>query len=130
MLKILVATDGSEHAKKVIKTAIRIAKPTNSRVIVLCVEDWTHVERDSGLKTREAVEQAVEVFKKYNVPVSPLTRKGTKRPADVIIEVAKEQNVDFIILGSRGLRGIKEVFLGSVSQRVVQLADRNVVVVK
>ena len=130
MFKILVATDGSEHAKKVINHAINIAAPIQAEVIVLTVEDWTAVDRDSGAKTKDAVESAVAAFKKNNITVTPLIRKGTKRPADVIVEVANEKDVDLIILGSRGLRGIKEVFLGSVSHRVVNLAEKNVMIVK
>ncbi len=130
MFKILVATDGSEHAQKVIKHAIDIAAPIQAEIIVLTVEDWTAVDRDSGAKTKDALDSAVAVFKKSNISVTPVLRKGTQRPADVIVEVAKEKDVDLIILGSRGLRGIKEVFLGSVSHRVVNLANKNVMIVK
>ncbi len=130
MFKILLATDGSPHAKKVIRDAATIAAPLRAEVIVLTVEDWTAVDRDSGAKSKEALDQAVAAFKKSDITVVPLLRKGTKRPADVIVKVANEFDVDLIILGSRGLRGIQEMFLGSVSHRVVHLAEKNVMVVK
>ncbi len=130
MFKILLATDGSPHAKKVIRDAATIAAPLRAEVIVLTVEDWTAVDRDSGAKSKEALDQAVAAFKKSDISVVPLLRKGTKRPADVIVKVANEFDVDLIILGSRGLRGIQEMFLGSVSHRVVHLAEKNVMVVK
>ncbi len=130
MFKILVATDGSPHSKKVVRDAATIAAPLRAEVMVLTVEDWTAVDRDSGAKSKDALDQAVAAFKKSDIPVVPLLRKGTKRPADVIVEVANEFDVDLIILGSRGLRGIQEMFLGSVSHRVVHLAEKNVMVVK
>lgn len=130
MFKILVATDGSPHSKKVVRDAARIAAPLGAEVMVLTVEDWTAVDRDSGAKSKDALDQAVAAFKKSEITVVPLLRKGTKRPADVIVEVANEFDVNLIILGSRGLRGIQEMFLGSVSHRVVHLAEKNVMVVK
>jgi len=130
MYKILVATDGSEHAGKVVNDVIKIAAPTKAEVIVLTVEDWTAADRDAGAKAKDAVEKAAAVFKENDITVTPVIRKGTKRPADVIIEVADEEDVDLIVLGSRGLRGVKEVFLGSVSHRVVHMTDKNVMVIK
>jgi nucleotide-binding universal stress UspA family protein len=130
MFKILVATDGSEHARKVVNDVIKIASPVKAEVIVLTVEDWTAADRDAGAKAKEAVEKAAAAFKENGITVSPVIRKGTKRAADVIIEVAREEDVDLIVLGSRGLRGVKEVFLGSVSHRVVHMTDKNVMVIK
>jgi len=52
------------------------------------------------------------------------------RAADKIIETAKTQNVDLIVIGSRGLGGIKEIFLGSVSDRVADEAKCPVLIVK
>ncbi len=130
MFKILVATDGSKHSQKVIKEAIEVAQAMQAEVTVLTVEDWTAVDRDSGAKSKEALDRAVAVFEEKGFPVTPLLRKGAKSPADVIIEVAKEFEVNLIILGSRGLRGFQDMLLGGVSNRVVQLADRNVMVIK
>jgi nucleotide-binding universal stress UspA family protein len=52
------------------------------------------------------------------------------RPADEIVETAKEGNFDLIVMGSRGLGGIKEFFLGSVSDRVADEAECPVLIVK
>ncbi|MNY55760.1 Stress response protein NhaX [compost metagenome] len=51
-------------------------------------------------------------------------------PAEVILNYAKEQGVDVIVIGSRGLGGIREFVLGSVSHNVVQSARIPVLVVK
>ena len=50
--------------------------------------------------------------------------------ADEILEAANEQNVDMIVIGSRGLGKIRETILGSVSQKVLHHAKQTVVVVK
>ena len=51
-------------------------------------------------------------------------------PAEVILEYAKEKGNDLIVIGSRGLGGIREFVLGSVSHNVVQHATIPVLVVK
>jgi nucleotide-binding universal stress UspA family protein len=50
--------------------------------------------------------------------------------ADEILEAAKEQKADMIVIGSRGLGKIREAVLGSVSQKVLHHADQTVVTVK
>ncbi|MDB4112096.1 universal stress protein [Yoonia sp.] len=50
--------------------------------------------------------------------------------ADEILEVAEEQNVDMIVIGSRGLGKFREAILGSVSQKVLHHAKQTVVIVK
>jgi len=52
------------------------------------------------------------------------------RPSDEIVETAKEGNFDIVVMGSRGLGGIKEFFLGSVSDRVADEAACPVLIVK
>ena len=54
----------------------------------------------------------------------------TGRPADKIVELAKEEGFDLIVLGSRGLGNIKEFFLGGVSDRVADEAPCPVLIVK
>jgi nucleotide-binding universal stress UspA family protein len=52
------------------------------------------------------------------------------RPADKIVEVVKEGNFDLIVMGSRGIGGIKGVLLGSVADRVADHAECPVMIVK
>jgi nucleotide-binding universal stress UspA family protein len=56
------------------------------------------------------------------------TREGD--PAEVIIEVANEQQADLIVVGSRGLTGIKRFRLGSVSNKVSHHAPCSVMIVR
>jgi nucleotide-binding universal stress UspA family protein len=52
------------------------------------------------------------------------------RPAEKIVETAKKGMFDLIVVGSRGLSGFKEIFLGSVSNRVADKAHCPVLIVK
>ncbi|MCA9517094.1 MAG: universal stress protein [Myxococcales bacterium] len=58
------------------------------------------------------------------------TLVGSGDPAEVIASMAADEEVEQIVVGSHGRRGLKRFFLGSVAERVVREADRNVLVVK
>jgi len=77
---------------------------------------------DAVLKraAREALAKGVEV--------ETHVREGD--PAEVIIDVATEQQADLIVVGSRGLTGIKRFLLGSVSHKVSQHAPHSVMIVR
>ncbi|MGV2947877.1 universal stress protein, partial [Acinetobacter sp. AGC35] len=62
--------------------------------------------------------------------LNPVVELLQGSPAEVILKYAKQQEVDVIIIGSRGLGGIREFVLGSVSHNVVQSARIPVLVVK
>lgn len=55
---------------------------------------------------------------------------GSGDPADVIATMAADEDVEQIVVGSHGRRGLTRFFLGSVAERIVREADRNVLVVK
>jgi nucleotide-binding universal stress UspA family protein len=65
---------------------------------------------------------------KPNLKVSTMLSEG--RPSDEIIKVADEGKFDLIVMGSRGIGGIKGIFLGSVSDRVADEAKCSVLIVK
>ena len=65
---------------------------------------------------------------KPNLKVSTKILEG--RPADKIVETAKDDKTDLIVMGSRGIGGIREFFLGSVSDRVADEATCPVLIVK
>lgn len=130
MFKVLVAVDGSEHSKKVVKEAIRFSVPLQAEITVLTVEDWAAVDRNVGKPAKETMENAAEAFREAGLEVDTILEKGTRRPADIICEVAHEGEFDLVIMGSRGLRNIQEMFLGGVSHRVAHLIDKNIMIIK
>ena len=146
MKKILVAFDGSEHAIKTLDFALDLAEKCSADVTILSVshhsttpigmittpvpgeilETYSKELMDSTAKVlSDAVEKARE---KTNLKIEPKLMEG--RPADTIVQVAEEEKFDLIVLGSRGLSGIKRFFLGSVSNEVVNQAKCPVLVVK
>ncbi|MCJ7631892.1 universal stress protein [Candidatus Bathyarchaeota archaeon] len=141
--KMLVATDGSEAAAKALNYALSLAEKCDAEVQIVSVVPTIDslipssphalyaslifdMEKSMETLLSEAFKVAKE--KKPNLKVSTRLLRG--RPADEIVHVAKEEGFDIIVVGSRGLSGAKELFLGSVSDRVADKAMCPVLIVK
>ena len=85
---------------------------------------WTHVKAE----TEEALANYAEDLRGKGIEVETLAREGY--PATVIEEEAERQNADLIVIGTRGLSGLKHLLLGSIAERVVQRAPCPVLTVK
>jgi nucleotide-binding universal stress UspA family protein len=140
---IVVATDGSKASLAASSEAIGIAKRNGSKLTVLAVVpadiamptdvDFAAIERDrladQEMQMAEKNAKAVkESAQKEGVDVHAFVMTG--RPADAIIETAKEQNADLIVVGSHGRTGLNKLLMGSVAERVIVLASCAVLVVK
>ncbi len=77
----------------------------------------------------DTVKQAVEQAEKAGISaVRSILEDGDV--AKVVLDVAKQENVDLIVVGRRGHGRIAEFFLGSVAQKILQYADRSVLTVE
>ena len=65
------------------------------------------------------LDEAIETVKNEQPEIKVEARLEKGRPSDVIMKVARTENVDLIVMGSRGLGGITGTVLGSTSQAVV-----------
>ncbi len=79
---------------------------------------------------RTRLEEAAEAVRARHPEIVIRTLVAAGYPPEHIVMVAEEEDVDRIIVGSHGRRGLRRVFLGSVAERVVREADRTVTVVK
>ena len=136
--KILVPTDGSEFAKRAQLQAIYLAKATGAEIIALSVSE-NHFK--NGISLNDEVEQLNELLKdrceedlkefeemnEDGVKISSIIREGS--PANVILDVAVEEDIDLIVIGSSGKSGFDRFILGSVSDKVVNAAKCPVLVV-
>ena len=136
--KILVPTDGSEFAKKAQQHALFLAKVSGAEIIAVSVTENNFV---NGLPLDDEIHQLNQIlnerseenlkeFDKLNVDdlkITHVIREGS--PAKVILEVAKEENVDLIVMGSSGKSGFDRFIMGSVADKVVNSAKCAVLVV-
>ena len=135
--RILVPTDGSEFAKKAQKHALFLAKVSGAEIIAVSVTENNFV---NGLPLddevyqlnqilKERSEENLKEFDELNVDdlkITHVIREGS--PAKVILEVAGEEDVDLIVMGSSGKSGFDRFIMGSVADKVVNSAKCAVLV--
>lgn len=136
--KILVPTDGSEFAKKAQKHALFLAGVSGAEIIAVSVTENNFV---NGLPLddevyqlnqllKERSEENLEEFDKLNeddLKITHVIKEGS--PARCILEVASEEDVDLIVMGSSGKSGFDRFIMGSVADKVVNSAKCAVLVV-
>jgi len=123
-MKILVGVDGSDHSTWALMEAISIAKKFSSHVKVLIVYKQGQLEK--ATKTKTKAKQILDVEKIDSCLVTILG----SNPSRALVDIAENEKMDLIVVGSRGLGGAAAFLLGSVSKQVVSKANCNVLVVK
>ncbi len=136
--KILLPVDGSEPAMRALAVAADVAGRYDAEMAVICVYRH-HSPLESSLSmvraanpsspdkalsehAREVVRIAAEELDKLGAgKVRTMVKRGP--PARTIVNVARDENFDLIVLGSRGLGDVEGFLLGSVSHKVTSLAS-------
>ena len=131
--KILCPIDFSKHADLVVEWAIHLAQEHDSELLLLHayhlpVEfqqlEGAYLPADFWDSVKQEAERSLAIYaeraRTASVSVREIVREGY--PASVIQEEAREENADMIVMGSRGLSGLKHLLLGSIAERVVQKA--------
>ncbi len=151
-MKMLVCTDGSEQSQKALEKAALIAgtviidKVTvihvydgkidltiaawGSRDYMVTPEDMERSKKmyeDLKMQRQKYLDDAVSFLAAKKIKANSILAEG--HPAHMIVETARENGYDLIVIGSRGLGGLKKLFLGSVSNAVIQEAENCCVMV-
>jgi nucleotide-binding universal stress UspA family protein len=122
--KILVGVDGSEQSKKALAEAVTIAKCFSGSIKAVTV-----FQQGRENKAEQILSEAKQLLEKEKVEYATISILGSN-PARALQSIAKEENLDLIVVGNRGLGGTASLLLGSVSRQVVTDAVCNVLVVK
>lgn len=141
--KILVAYDSSDLSREAIEEAKRQSSLSDDAVIHIVTVVTPGISSNntaaSGNLSMDEVEllyPELEEIKKdldksgVKAIIKVLTDFSQKNPGIAICEYAKEEEIDQIIVGSRGLSNLKIMLLGSVSNIIVQRASCHVLVIK
>ena len=144
--KILVGLDGSTHGIEAAEAAIELAKAGDAELHLLTVtrpfkvtpklRQFLEAENLLGEPkyvmdemTNRIVAEARELATKAGLAnVKSVVREG--KPARALLEYAKSNGIDLIVVGSRGVGELDAVLLGSVSQKVSLLAECTVLIVR
>ncbi|MEN8181620.1 MAG: universal stress protein [Myxococcota bacterium] len=138
---ILIPLDFSHHAEAILDWGAHLAQEHSSRVILIHAyhlpvefqqlegaylppDFWSNVKTEA----QQTLERHAEPLRARGVEVETVVREGY--PATVILEEAEQRETDLIVIGTRGLTGLKHLLLGSIAERVVQKALCPVLTVK
>ena len=134
--KILVPIDGSEPSYRALNFALDLAKKYSAEVTLLSVAQpyivtpqysplpmltpipTTSYNENIENAHKKILSNAFDETKKVDSEIIISKRLMNGRPADKIIEIAKEDGFDLIVMGSRGLGRIKEFFLALKPVRI------------
>jgi len=143
MKTILVPIDFSDEAKYACKVAATIAKKTNSEIILLHMLDIPSTTIDpldnNNMKGgAQAIFYMKAIHKKFEKIKKLPFFKGVKLTEDVkfhkafdgVIQESKKYKADLIVMGSQGATGLKEMLVGSNTEKVVRHSKIPVLVVK
>ena len=141
MNKILVPTDFSEQAENALKVAAMLAKSHNAEIYLLHMMEIPTQQTDQGTTQSDIPETlffmklAQKRFENLMASdyLEGITVHETVK-ADItfneIKDACKELDIDFIIMGSHGATGLKEMFVGSNAEKVVRTSEVPVLVIK
>jgi nucleotide-binding universal stress UspA family protein len=134
-MKILVAYDGSDGAKRALDQAAELAHNGASVSVVSVAEPLPQFGRAAPMLVPEADEERKRELREAKaalagkgIDASIVERKGDA--ATMIIGEAEHENAEVIVMGTRGLNSAQRWLLGSVSSKVVEHAPCNVMIVR
>jgi nucleotide-binding universal stress UspA family protein len=136
--RILLASDGSDHSVRAAKKAAELAKlnPDSEITVVYVIDGQTSKEDVLHNPDRSVVEE------KRKMRLQPVTsllnsenlnfklEKLLGEPGPAIVDFANKNEFDVVVVGSRGLNGLQEMVLGSVSHKVAKRVKAPVMIVK
>jgi len=135
-MKILLATDGSAFSEDAAKFLTNFLFAPTDSIHLFHVVSSVPYEDDF----RQQILQAIKKFSPKILSICEQCIQPTKAaimkeegqgvPEDEIVKKAGELNVDLIVMGARGVKGVKSLFLGSVTRAVAALTDRPILVTK
>ena len=134
--KILVPVDFSESSDAALEWATVLARDTGATLLITHVETvplttggGEYIYSIPEPPTQELLERLNKIVPKDpNVPVVHRLLAGD--PADAVLRTAKSENVDMIVMGTHGRRGISRLLMGSVAEAIVRRAECPVLVLK
>lgn len=137
-MKVLVATDGSEHSMKAVMRALELAELEGAQVALMSVAYYAREDLDEmppGIQERleaeasGALQKAKAVFDARGIAVETFLETGFV-PANNIVARARKGGYDLILLGSTGVSSLKDVVIGSTAAKVSAHAPCSVGVIR
>jgi nucleotide-binding universal stress UspA family protein len=138
-MKILLATDGSEYSENAAKFLTRLNFTPDDEILILhaatwlpIINEWAAVYADIKELQDEVVpkilDSASDALKTVNAKIT--TSFAEDYPDKAIVDTSEESGVDLIVMGARGIRGMKSHIIGSVTKLVALNSHKPVLIIK
>lgn len=142
--KVLFATDGTDNSKHAVAEAIKYLELREKEIYVCVVSEnpnllflegtldsnWLlEVEKQQQKFAADVLSSVRDKLAEYDLEVKKYSML-TGIPAEKIIDYARDENIDLIVMGTRRKNNVKDYFRGSVSKRVLSVAHCDVMIVK
>jgi nucleotide-binding universal stress UspA family protein len=136
--RVLIALDESPISAHAVDVAVSLAESIQGDVGLVHVIDMSIVAGAEGFSAAEVLSDLRQTGRNLferaaaRLPLAKTAWQFLKegRPADQIVEAAKEWGADIIVIGSHGRSGVPRLVLGSVAEKVIHAATCPVLVVK
>ena len=143
MDKIIVAVDGSEHAMRALEKAKELGLAFGSKIVIVNVVDSFHYhvniddsivsERLLYLETSKKSAEALLVKAKERLDelgdqVETVLLDGD--PPHMLINYIESSDADLVVIGSHGVKGLRQFMLGSVVSKLIHHVDKSVMIVR
>ena len=144
--KILVGYDGSDQSSKALNMAKQISKGNNAELLIMEVvgaptyyfgdqpgapqADLSAYYEAAAKDAEKTIEGLVAKAQSEGVRARGGVLNAETSPVNELLECAKQENVDLIVVGTRGMGGFRKMLLGSVSSGLVSHASCSVLVVR
>lgn len=145
---ILICFDGSDDARSAVEHAATLLPGQPATVLTVWESflevltrssfgvspiasgvDMETIDGETRQRAESLAQEGAELASQAGFDARPRTCQQESSVANAILDEAEEISATAIVMGSRGLTGVKSVLLGSVSHGVIQHADRTVIVV-
>lgn len=138
-MKILLATDGSEYSKGAAKFLTCLKLTPQDEITIFHAVYWIpflydaefYIETLKEIKQELApkiVDSIMDILKPINTKISTAIVEGS--PAQCIIDAVRTSDIDMVVMGARGIKGIESLFVGSVTRAVAIKSPKPVLVTK
>lgn len=143
-MKILATTDGSEYSEAALRQLGRLVSGKESEILLMIAiprpdagligtvgppyVDYHVLAQQMRTEAQAMLKKGEAVLKEAGFSPRLVFREGD--PAEQILQVAREEAVDLIVVGSHGRTGFQRFLLGSVSDKVASHAPCSVVIIK
>jgi nucleotide-binding universal stress UspA family protein len=137
-MKVLVATDGSEHSMKAVQRGLELAEKQGAQVTLMSVAYYVadyltgmppNIRDKLEDEARAALKKGKALFDAKNLLVETVMEAGLV-PANLIIAKAQDGKFDRIVIGSTGQNALERILMGSTAAKVVAHAPCEVTVVR